>query len=73
MNNKATEKARELIDFYLTYIRMSDKYGYLLIDNEIHLAKQCATKVCDEVLSDMGSDRGYGFWTDVKQAIQDYV
>lgn len=69
---KEQEKARELIDFYRTYIRMADKYGYLLSDDEIHLAKQCALKVCDEVLGDMGSDRGYEFWVGVKQAIKDY-
>ena len=72
MNIQAQEKARELIDFYRTYIRMADKYGYLTSDDEIYLAKQCAIKPCSEVLSDMGSDRGYEFWTDVKQAIQDY-
>lgn len=69
---KEQEKARELIDFYRTYIRMADKYGYLLSDDEIHLAKQCALKTCNEVLGDMGSDRGYDSWVGVKQAIKDY-
>lgn len=33
------------------------------------LAKECALKTCNEVLGDMGADRGYEFWTSVKQEV----
>ena len=60
---KEQEKARELIEYFdelLTYVESKQK------------VKQCALKVCDEVLGDMGSDRGYDSWVGVKQAIKDY-
>lgn len=63
MNIQAKEKAKELIEYFdelLTYVESKQK------------AMQCAIKVCDEVLGDMGSDRGYEFWVWVKQAIKDY-
>ena len=33
-------------------------------------AKECALICCDEVLGYMGADRGYEFWTEVKQEIE---
>ena len=33
-------------------------------------AKQCALICCDQVLSDMGADRGHSYWTEVKQEIE---
>ena len=33
-------------------------------------AKQCALVCCDQVLSDMGADRGYSYWTEVKAEIE---
>ena len=33
-------------------------------------AKQCALICCDQVLSDMGADRGYSYWMEVKAEIQ---
>jgi len=33
-------------------------------------AKQCALICCNEVLSDMGADRGHQYWTEVKVEIQ---
>ena len=33
-------------------------------------AKQCALICCDQVLSDMGADRGYSYWIEVKAEIQ---
>ena len=33
-------------------------------------AKQCALICCNEVLSDMGADRGHSYWTAVKQEIE---
>lgn len=35
-----------------------------------HVAKECALVCCDEVLGDMGADRGYSFWVEVKEEIQ---
>jgi hypothetical protein len=32
-------------------------------------AKQCALICCDQVLSDMGADRGYSYWMEVKEHI----
>ena len=34
------------------------------------IAKECALICCDEVLGDMGADRGYSFWTEVKQELE---
>ena len=33
-------------------------------------AKQCALICCDQVLSDMGADRGHSYWMEVKQEIE---
>jgi len=33
-------------------------------------AKQCALICCNEVLSDMGADRGHQYWTEVKAHAQ---
>jgi len=32
-------------------------------------AKQCALICCDQVLSDMGADRGHSYWMEVKEHI----
>ena len=32
-------------------------------------AKECALICCDQVLSDMGADRGYSYWMEVKEHI----
>jgi hypothetical protein len=34
------------------------------------VAKECAIITCNEVLGYMGADRGYEFWTLVKQEIK---
>jgi len=54
------EKAEELVYFF----RMRTEFS------SITAAKECALKVCDEVLGYMGADRGYEFWTQVKQEIE---
>lgn len=33
-------------------------------------AKECALICCNQVLSDMGADRGYQYWTAVKAEIE---
>ena len=32
-------------------------------------AKQCALVCCDQVLSDMGADRGHSYWMEVKEEV----
>ena len=32
-------------------------------------AKQCALICCDQVLSDMGADRGHSYWMEVKEEV----
>ena len=54
------EKASELIVKFQTTIRSLDY-------NE---AKQCALICCNEVLGNMGADRGYIFWLEVKQEVE---
>ena len=78
MNIQAKQKAKELIEFFSSIIPIeasindTAEEAIRKMRNDWIATKKCATKVCDEVLSDMGSDRGYEFWADVKQAIQDY-
>jgi len=55
------DKAEELINKYIQYTPVEFEFEY---------AKKCALIVVDEVLGDMGADRGYAFWTEVKQEIQ---
>ena len=33
-------------------------------------AKECALICCNQVLSDMGADRGHSYWTEVKKEIE---
>ncbi|NDD85754.1 hypothetical protein EBZ38_15945 [bacterium] len=56
------EKAEELVNKYL----LATPVGFHIDD-----AKKCALICCDEVLGYMGADRGYEFWTEVKQQIQE--
>jgi len=49
------EKARELFEKYTDY---SDSQ------------KQCALIAVEEILGHMGADRGYKFWTEVKQELE---
>ena len=72
------EKAMELVDKYRTYIRKADSYNYLLSDDEIYLAKQCALIAVDEILNTLNgmklifSDRELvlRFWREVKQELE---
>jgi len=58
------EKAEELVEFFMNVEppKMSD-YSKIYRPTAVLFAK----KVCDEVLSDMGADRGYMYWSNVKQ------
>ena len=61
----AKEKAVEL---YTKYEQLGRDFtrGVSMHD----FAKQCALICCDQVLSDMGADRGYSYWMEVKAEIQ---
>jgi len=56
------EKAQELYD----------KYEFIYIQNYTskHEVKQCVLIAIEEILGSMGADRGYAFWTEVKQEIE---
>lgn len=59
------EKAKELYSKYTDALNIRD-----LQITANPFAKQCALICCNEVLGYMGADRGYEFWTNVKQEIQ---
>jgi hypothetical protein len=63
------QKAKELVEYFLDpgQIKLSD-YSRIYLPT----AKQYAKKVCSEVLGDMGADRGYAFWTEVNDEIDNY-
>jgi len=48
------EKANDLLNTFIPECPYADAIRYSL-------------KICNEVLREMGSDRGYIFWNDVKQ------
>jgi hypothetical protein len=62
----AKEKAEELVNKFMETksLKLSD-YSRI----EFPTAKQCALICCDEVLGYMGADRGYEFWTEVKEEL----
>ena len=60
------QKARELVEFYMQYVGKSKADPRVAFIK----AKRCAEKVCSEILSNMGADRGYVFWSAVKIEIQ---
>ena len=61
------EKGEELIKFFMTTT------SYKLSDfTKIYYPTAVAfgIKVCNEVLGDMGADRGYEFWSAVKEYLK---
>lgn len=68
----AEEKARELI--YKFYYILPNNGSFISTKNPDELrynqSVNCALIVCNEVLGDMGSDRGYEFWNVVKDIIK---
>ena len=60
----AQEKAVEL---YSKYEQLGRDFTRGVSMHEF--AKQCALICCDQVLSDMGADRGYSYWTEVKEEV----
>ena len=61
----AKEKAVEL---YTKYEQLGRDFTRGVSMHEF--AKQCALICCDQVLSDMGADRGHSYWTEVKAEIE---
>jgi len=63
------EKATELAESFIALNRVETKLtDYSRI--EWPTAKLCAMIVANEVLGYMGADRGYEFWTNVKNEIE---
>ena len=61
----AKEKAVEL---YSKYEQLGRDFTRGVSMHEF--AKQCALICCDQVLSDMGADRGHSYWMEVKAEIE---
>lgn len=64
------EKAIELVDKFVDFVNCWDNNGEANYTQAYEYAKQCALITCNEVLGYMGADRGYEFWTKVKQEIE---
>lgn len=59
------EKALELIN---KYDQMAKDFTRGVSMKEF--AKECALLTCSEVLGHMGADRGYAFWSEVKEEVK---
>jgi hypothetical protein len=72
MPTTAEEKARKLI--YKFYHILSNNGSFISTKNPDELrynqSVNFALIVCNEVLGDMGSDRGYLFWSNVKDILK---
>ena len=65
------EKAISIVDtMYLIISNNGQFTGEHSIPFKFEEAKKCALICCDEVLGYMGADRGYQFWSEVKQEIE---
>jgi hypothetical protein len=65
------EKATSIVDtMYLIISNNGQFTGEHSIPFKFEEAKKCALICCDEVLGYMGADRGYQFWSEVKQEIE---
>ena len=61
----AQDKAQEL------YTRAYSRWCFELSHEKNYItAKDIAINICNEVLGDMGADRGYEFWTSVRDIIR---
>jgi hypothetical protein len=59
------EKAHQL--YRDAYTRWCHELSH---DKNVLIAKSICEYMCNEVLGDMGADRGYEFWTEVKNIIR---
>ena len=65
------EKATIIVDtMYLIISNNGQFIGEHSIPFKFEEAKKCALVCCNEVLGYMGADRGYAFWSEVKQEIE---
>jgi hypothetical protein len=65
-----TQKARQLVErYYLALPNNGSQTGICSTTQRWEEAKVCAEICCDEVLGHMGADRGYEFWTQVREEI----
>lgn len=55
------QKAKEIYKY--AYSRWALELSH---DKNIIIAKDICEYICNQVLGDMGADRGYEFWTEVK-------
>jgi hypothetical protein len=65
----AQEKALKLISMNELIVLAETGYK-LTFDERKGIAKRQAIETCNEVLGDMGADRGYAFWMSVKEEIE---
>ena len=65
----AQEKAIKLISMN-ELIVLSETGRKLTMDERKGIAKRQAIETCNEVLGYMGADRGYEFWVEVKQILE---
>jgi hypothetical protein len=65
----AQEKALKLISMN-ELIVLAETGRKLTMDERVGIAKRQAIETCNEVLGFMGADRGYSFWVEVKQEIE---
>jgi hypothetical protein len=71
----AQEKAEELFNKYFSEIDMpSECEGCMMCvgrcGNMVAIAKKYSLIAVNEILGNMGADRGYTFWQEVKQEIE---
>ena len=65
------EKARQLVQrFYFSLPNNGGETGINNVHDRWEEGKKCALIAADEVLGYMGADRGYEFWTSVKEELQ---
>jgi hypothetical protein len=65
----AKEKATKLVSMSELII-LAETGHKLNVKERKAIAKRHAINCCDEVLGYMGADRGYEFWTEVKQELE---
>ncbi len=65
----AKEKATKLVSMS-ELIVLAETGHKLNVKERKGIAKRQAINCCDEVLGYMGADRGYEFWTEVKQELE---
>ena len=68
------EKAKELVDKYLTEVQGTDRYNYNLEDMNVFIAKQSALIAVDEILNNdnnlFNTFSQNDYWLQVKQEIK---